>query len=488
MLNLNRNSHVPWISAFLLIISYSIANGVYLTIERVTYYPIFKSDFTSILLTIIAASFMTFYNYKRYVYLIPLSLLSFLLTSITPLILLLPIAYELRKISSIVGISLLITSSSMLSWIFLRLIANVNTYFSLPLMLITAGVPVLIPIVWFIGIFFLFMPNKKGNKDPISLNPLIPFILTLLVSLLPYLPSINPYKFPETVDFKYYYSWLLHPQFDGWFFYTRPFYLILLYLLSLIFKPYPVAFYEFVFLSVFYVYSGYKLASALDRSIASLAALLASVSPMLITFLYSGLEANLFSISLMFLSMYYLIKKEKITLAIILSLLSMLSHIYAWAQISTAIILYYVFRFMVSKIKPSKYEVIYLSSSLPFIFTGLLLIFMGIFPVPMSLANYNDLIYQIAVGSWGSSNMLLFFIITMLGNRFMKNLLGFIYAISVLGTLVIQPATNLIIDLPLFIPAAYALRYIRKDIAILLIINLVLWGIYMSINSVPKIH
>jgi len=105
--------------------------------------------------------------------------------------------------------------------------------------------------------------------------------------------------------------------FSGWFFYSRPLYLMLLYALSFIFKPYTVAYYEFAFLSILYVYSAYKLASALDKSIASLAALLAAVSPMLITFLYSGLEANLFSISLMFISMSYFLKKEKLSLAIL---------------------------------------------------------------------------------------------------------------------------------------------------------------------------
>ncbi|WP_338603699.1 hypothetical protein V6M85_04870 [Sulfolobus tengchongensis] len=486
----NGNNYIPWISALLLLFSYSIASGLYVTIERITYYPVFDSKLISIFLTILSSSLMVIYNYKRYFYLVPLSLLSFIWPSITPFILSVFILYELRKINSAVAIILIIVNSSMISWVFLRLLLGINSYFSLPLIILEAGVPTIIPVIWFSGILFSLFYKKDSNKAQLRVSPLAPFIMVLLISLIPYLPSINPYKVPETVDFRYYYSWLLTPTFSGWFFYSRPLYLLILYVFSLVFKPYYVAYYEFVFLSVFYIYSAYKLTSAIDRSIASLSALLASVSPMLMTFLYSGLEANLFSISLMFLSLSYFMRRERLSLAILFSLAAMFSHIYAWAQLSSAVIGYYLFKFLLYRAKPSRYEIVYLSSSIPFMIAGLYLILSGVFPVPINLMNYNQLIYQIAVVSWGSNNALLYFLLSAYGNRYVKEgLLKFIYFISVLGIILLAPATNLIIDLPLFIPVAYAIRNIsRKDVSVLLVLTLVLWAIYMSINSVPKIY
>nr|WP_231918277.1 hypothetical protein [Saccharolobus solfataricus] len=356
-------------------------------------------------------------------------------------------------------------------------------------MILEAGAPTVIPFIWFVGIILSAYKRNLSSKSQLFINPLIPFIVVLLISLIPYLPFINPYKFPETVDFKYYYSWLLAPTFSGWFFDSRPVYLMLLYALSLIFKPYTVAYYEFIFLSLLYTYSAYKLASAIDKSIASLSALLASVSPMLMTFLYSGLEANLFSISLMFISMSYLFKKEKLSLAILFSLLSMFSHIYAWAQLSTGITLYYLLKSIIHRSRPDNYTLTYLSFSIPFIAIGLFLILSGVFPLPMELLNYTQLIYQIAVVSWGSNNALLYFLLSSFGNRYVKEgVLNFVYSISVFGIIFVSSATNLIIDLPLFIPAAYTIRNVnRRSTSILLVLSLILWGIYMSINSVPML-
>ncbi|QXJ34600.1 hypothetical protein [Saccharolobus shibatae] len=489
MIRLDKNNFIPWISIVALLLAYSIGSGLYITIQRVTYYPLFESKIVSVLLTIFSSSLMTLYNYKRYVFLVPLSLLSFFSVSLTPLMISIFILHELRKVDRIVTIILLIIDASMLSWLFLRLLLGINTYFSIPLMILEAGVPTVIPFIWFAGIILSAYKRDLSSKSRLLINPLIPFIVVLLISLIPYLPFINPYKFPETVDFKYYYSWLLTPTFSGWFFYSRPLYLMLLYGLSFIFRPYLVAYYEFVFLSILYIYSAYKLASALDKSIASLAALLASVSPMLMTFLYSGLEANLFSISLMFISMSYLIKKEKLSLAILFSLLSMFSHIYAWAQLSAGITLYYILKSIIRKSRPDNYALIYLSFSIPFIAIGFFLILNGVFPVPMGLLNYNQLIYQIAVVSWGSNNASLYFLLSSFGNRYIKEgVLDFVYSISVFGIIFLAPATNLIIDLPLFIPAAYTIRNIdRQSVSVLLLLSLILWGIYMSINSVPML-
>ncbi|MDT7860596.1 MAG: hypothetical protein RRA45_00015 [Saccharolobus sp.] len=489
MLSLNRNSYIPWLSLFLLFISYSLSNGIYITVGRVTYYPVLKSDFMSILLTILSILLLTLYNYK-YAYLIPLSLLSFFSPSIISLILIIPVIFSIRRFDVIVTIILILADSTMLTWVILRLLFNVNSYFSLPLSLFEIGAPALIPIVWIIGIIFYIFPNRKNvSTSKLSVNIILPFIVTLLIALIPYMPNINPPRFPETVDFVYYYSWLVHPKFSGWFFYTRPFYLMLLYIFSHIFKPYPVAYYEFVFLSIFYIYSAYKLASAVNRSIAPLSALLASVSPMLITFLYSGLEANLFSISLMFISLSYLMRKEKLWLAILLSLASMFSHIYAWAQLSGAVIVYYILKIILHKTKLDKYELYYMLFLLPFVIIGFSLILIGIFPVPIQLISFSQLVYQIKVVSWGSNNAFLYYLISSYGNRFTnKDILSFIYSISVIGIFFLAPATNLIIDLPLFIPAAYTLNNIRKDISSLLLIALILWGVYMSINSVPMVY
>ncbi|ADX81502.1 hypothetical protein [Saccharolobus islandicus] len=489
MIRLDKNNFIPWISIVFLLFAYSIGTGLYITIQRVTYYPIFESKIVSVLLTIFSSSLMTLYNYKRYVFLVPLSLLSFFSVSLTPLIISIFILHELRKVDRTVSIILLIIDASMLSWLTLRLLLGINTYFSFPLMILEAGAPTVIPFIWFAGVVFSAYKRDLSSKSQLFINPLIPFIVALLISLVPYFPFINPYKFPETVDFKYYYSWLLSPTLSGWFFYSRPLYLMLLYALSFIFKPYTVAYYEFAFLSILYVYSAYKLASALDKSIASLAALLAAVSPMLITFLYSGLEANLFSISLMFISMSYFLKKEKLSLAILFSLLSMFSHIYAWAQLSASIALYYLLKSIRLKSRPDNYTLTYLSFSIPFIAIGFFLILSGVFPIPMGLLNYNQLIYQIAVVSWGSNNALLYFLLSSFGNKYIKEeVLDFVYSISVFGIIFLAPATNLIIDLPLFIPAAYTIRNIdRQNVSVLLLLSLILWGIYMSINSVPML-
>jgi hypothetical protein len=128
-----------------------------------------------------------------------------------------------------------------------------------------------------------------------------------------------------------------------------------------------------------------------------------------------------------------------------------------------------------------------LSFSIPFIAIGFFLILSGVFPVPMGLLNYNQLTYQIAVVSWGSNNALLYFLLSSFGNKYIKEeVLDFVYSISVFAIIFLAPATNLIIDLPLFIPAAYTIRNIdRQNVSVFLLLSLILWGIYMSINSVP---
>jgi hypothetical protein len=182
-------------------------------------------------------------------------------------------------------------------------------------------------------------------------------------------------------------------------------------------------------------------------------------------------------------------RKEKLWLAILLSLASMFSHIYAWAQLSGAVIVYYILKIILHKTKLDKYELYYMLFLLPFVIIGFSLILIGIFPVPIQLISFSQLVYQIKVVSWGSNNAFLYYLISSYGNRFTnKDILSFIYSISVIGIFFLAPATNLIIDLPLFIPAAYTLNNIRKDISSLLLIALILWGVYMSINSVPMVY
>ncbi|MEM3999404.1 MAG: hypothetical protein QXW86_01090, partial [Saccharolobus sp.] len=98
MIRLDKNNFIPWISIVALLLAYSIGSGLYITIQRVTYYPLFESKIVSVLLTIFSSSLMTLYNYKRYVFLVPLSLLSFFSVSFTPLIISIFILHELRKV------------------------------------------------------------------------------------------------------------------------------------------------------------------------------------------------------------------------------------------------------------------------------------------------------------------------------------------------------------------------------------------------------
>ncbi|QIW25272.1 hypothetical protein EWF20_14680 [Sulfolobus sp. S-194] len=485
MIKLTKSVNIPWISALILIIAYSLGNGIYITINRITYYPVFEWKLASMFLSILSAALMVLYNPRKYAFLLPLSLLSFYSLQLTPFLLLIPIIYELRKgIGLVINYVLIIVNSSMITWLILRILLGINSYFSVPLLILNSGLPIAIPIIWFSGILFALLNGV--NNIHVRIPLFLPYVTVLLIALIPYIPFINPAKIPETVDFTYYYSWLLHPTFTGWFFYSRPLYLLLLYSLSLIFGPYQVAYYEFVFISLLYVYSAYKLASAIDNKMANLSALLAAVSPMLITFLYSGLEANLFSISLMFISISYLIKRKKLPLAILLSILALLSHIYAWAQLSSVIIVYYLFMFIFKKISPTKYEIVYLFSLIPFTFIGLYAIFSGIFPVPVGLFNFNQLVYQIAVVSWGSNNALIYYLLSAYGTRYLNGILKSLYVVSLLGIIVLQPASNLVIDLPLFIPTAYAINSLNKlSLSYLVILFLILWGIYMSVNSVP---
>ncbi|MCY0859819.1 MAG: hypothetical protein OWQ54_05250 [Sulfolobaceae archaeon] len=486
MIRVYHYKSLPWISLVLLSVSASLSSGLYITINRVTYYPYFQYPFISFLLTFIAFALLVLSD-RRLLILTPITALGYLNPTIVSYILMIPALLKVKRFPRFLTALLSAIDASGISWIIIRIVFGVNTYFSVPMLIFTQGLAYAIPIVLWLGIPFSLIKERafsmKGNKNG-SIYLIVPTFLSLLIPTLPILHIINPARIPETTDWIYYHGWLVDQVYHGWFFDTRPFFLIFLLGLSKVVGTWNASYYIMVLLSALYAFSAYELGESVVKGMGWLSAALAAISPMFMTFLYSGLDANLFSIAMMFLSLSLVLRKRKLWLATLLSYVALLSHVYAWAQLEAGVLSYFLFT-LIAKRDINPYFIKYALFTSPIFIIGLGLILAGIFPAPITLMTFSATVSQLLILSWGSANNIIYYVLSILGLKYTPDLVKWIYAISILGLPFIGSSINIIIDLPLFLPAALALYSYNKRISIPVFLLLSIWSVYMSINTVP---
>ena len=170
-------------------------------------------------------------------------------------------------------------------------------------------------------------------------------VLSVLVMVLPYSPTINPLGIPVAVDAYYYETWLKEVTekgvrqvlivANG----TRPLYMLILYALH---KGFNISIREIAMyhnipwmplltLSVYYL----TLKMYKDKKIAAIAALLTPLTPTTLAFIYGGFQTHHLAlvISYLAIALYTVENKRKMILAIILTVI--LTYIHPWAWIST---------------------------------------------------------------------------------------------------------------------------------------------------------
>ncbi|BBL47441.1 MULTISPECIES: hypothetical protein [Metallosphaera] len=470
-----------WFSAGLAFLAIVFSQGIDITLGRTTFLNVYELPMYSIILNILASIFLAF-NKGYYIYAIPISFLSYLIHPELISIIIFGLALTAVKgIPTFARDVLLGIDAFGIIYVLLALMSIKINFLLLPIMAIQAGTPILIPLVLIFGILYGLKRDTitETMKFPITLTVLI----TLLITTLP-LTAINSLGKSETVDWIYYASWISSPS-VGWFFFSRPLYLVLLYPFGKLIGPDIVSQWQIPVLSLIFIFSAYKLGNSVKEGLGPLAALLAGVSPTLLTFLYSGLQANFFSLSMIYLSLAYLLRQET-GRAILFSYLSLLSHVYAWAQLEGGIVIFIITYYLMKRELPAHFRRYTLFTGLPLVL-GLVVMFMGILPVPLGFS-VNSYMSQITVLSWGTINAFLYYAISVYGLTKSPRLIYVIFASSVLATLVLGVVQNLIIDIPLFIPASLGVLKLNSKLRIPVLVLFVIWALIMSLNSFPYLY
>jgi len=186
------------------------------------------------------------------------------------------------------------------------------------------------------------MRSAEDNPMPggSTIYLLIGLALSVAMGLIPYAPTLNPGQRPVNVDWVYYYSWL--KQMAGGDFSVlltrsdRPLYLLLLYTAWRIsgVDLRALALYHNVALLPLYTFSLYLLAKRwLGERAAGYTALLAPFSPIFLSFIYGGFQANLFAVSLVYLSLYLLAGSRRgASLGLAILFMAMFIHEWTWTQ------------------------------------------------------------------------------------------------------------------------------------------------------------
>jgi len=167
--------------------------------------------------------------------------------------------------------------------------------------------------------------------------------LSLLIPLIPYLPHLNPKQHPVNVDWIYYYNWLKimikeGPQTVLTIAYgSRPIHLLLLYALWFLTRldPKTIAVHHNLLLFPLYTLSMYYMTREYyGREVAKYALLITPLTPIFISFLYGGFQANLLALSLWMLTLGLLAKptRKRLTAATALSTLTVFIHPWTWTQ------------------------------------------------------------------------------------------------------------------------------------------------------------
>ena len=256
----------------------------------------------------------------------------------------------------------------------------------------------LILIISIILFFLTFRKPRKSreientnNSDFIYL--MLGIVLATFIGIIGYTPTINPMKIPLNVDWLFYYEALQRmiesknpyiEAFRAWPTYgDRPLYMILLYTISRI-LPIDIktlCIYHNIALFQLYALSTYYMAKKIfGKNIARYAIIIAPATPNISSFIYGGFQANLFTLSLIQFSigLFTEFKVRNIPLIIVLSLITISSHLYTWIHFAVLTAIYILILILIAiyrGILHGKYKDVFKLAISPivFILTGLVL-------------------------------------------------------------------------------------------------------------------
>ena len=186
--------------------------------------------------------------------------------------------------------------------------------------------------------------NGLGKYSPVLL-----VLLPLIISLLPYLPTVNPDLKPVNTDWIYYYNYLLKARESGLQSVLiersdRPLYIVLLYcfwrITGVDLKS--LAVFHNVFLLPLYTASLFYLAKEYyGLKVAKWIPIVAPMSPIFLSFIYGGFQANLFTLSLLLIALGLLAKPSprRTAIASAIFAITLFTHSWTWLQYTAVLTL-----------------------------------------------------------------------------------------------------------------------------------------------------
>ncbi len=476
MIGIRRD--LAWFSVGFSFLAMIFYQGLEITLGRTVFMNLYEIPLLSATLNVLAAVFLALTR-GYYIYAIPLSFLSYIfLPELISVILFVLGITALREIPTFARDVLLGVDAFGLTYVILALVGIRINLLMLPVIVLQNGPIILVPLILLIGIIYGFK-NKEIPEDNMNIPLIFAVFVTLAITTIP-LSGVNPYvKFMFSGDS--YYNWLLSPSM-GKFFLSRPLYLVLLYLLDKFINPVILLKWQVPMLSLIFIISAYRLGNSVKQGMGPLSTLLASVSPIILASLYSSLQADLLSLSFMLLSLSYLLV-ESTTKAILFSYLSMLSHIFTWAQFELGIMIFAIAYLVIKhKVSPSLRKYIILTA--PALILSLVVVLGSSIPLGFSPNTY---LSQISVLSWGTLNALLFFVVSIYGLDRSPRIMYAIFALSVIGAFFVSPI-RILANIPLFIPASLGILKLDSALRVPMLILFVTWALIMSLNSFPYMY
>jgi len=175
---------------------------------------------------------------------------------------------------------------------------------------------------------------------------------SMLLAVAPYTSTLNPQRIPVNTDWVYYYKWL-NSMIMGDFTVLsvhsdRLLYLLLLYAVWAVTRidPRAISVYHNIVTLPLYTLSLYLLAKRIhgDR-VAGYVAVLTPVSPIFLSFIYGGFQANLLALSLVFTSIYLLLgSRKQVVSGLALFTLVMVIHELTWIQYMIVFTVYIILK------------------------------------------------------------------------------------------------------------------------------------------------
>ena len=180
---------------------------------------------------------------------------------------------------------------------------------------------------------------------------LVSIVLATVIGVVGYTPTVNPLGVPLNVDWIYYYNALqrmlssqnpVAEAFKAWQYSPgdRPLYMLMLYAIVKAFNVdvKALCMYHNIFLLQLYTLATYFMVKRIyGDEVAGIAALIAPTTPNIASFAYGGFQANLFTLSIIYIAIGLVAEGKWISILLValISLIAILSHIYTWIHFAS---------------------------------------------------------------------------------------------------------------------------------------------------------